>query len=141
MDELPDPIYDRVTELSELGNGALDASQYDAAIGYWRSALALLPAPQAQWDAAMWLHASIGDAYREKGAMEDALSSFQSADAAGDGHANAFVQFSLGATLYDLGRRDDAVDPLLRAYMLEGEEIFEPDDVSYLEFLRSRVRL
>ena len=31
------------------------------------------PQPQAQWDAAMWLHASIGDALRTKGDVAAAL--------------------------------------------------------------------
>lgn len=101
-------------------------------------AFKLILGAKAHWDAAMWLYASIGDVYRRTGRMPEALSYFQSADAAGDGHANPFVQLNLGATLYDLERYDEATDPLLRAYMLEGVEIFEGEPTTYLEHLEKR---
>lgn len=135
MDELPAHIEQHVMHLSELGNQAVDRLEHDAAISYWKEALKLLPSPKSQWDAAMWLYASIGDMYRRTDRMPEALSYFQSADVAGDGHANPFVQFSLGATLYDLERYDEATAPLLRAYMLEGRPIFEGEFTDYIEHL------
>lgn len=74
--ELPYDIYDRVTELSEQGNNLLDRGDTKAAISAWRSALQLLPEPRRQWDAAVWLHASIGDAQRDDGDLNGALDSF-----------------------------------------------------------------
>ena len=137
-DELPDDIYDRVTELSEKGNIALNAGDAAGAIAYWSEALKLLPSPQSKWEAALWLHASIGDALRQQGRLEEALSAFQSAYASAEGHFNPFVQVSLGMTLLDLGRAEEATDPLLRAYMMEGEEIFRGSDPKYLDHLAQR---
>lgn len=138
QEELPDDIYDRITELSEQGNDLLDRGDTKAAISTWRSALQLLPEPRRQWDAAVWLHASIGDAQREDGDLNGALDSFQQAAASGDGYANSFVQLGLGTCLYDLGRQEESTDPLLRAYMGEGEEIFEESEPKYLAYLRKR---
>nr|WP_237072653.1 MULTISPECIES: hypothetical protein [Rhodobacterales] len=83
----------------------------------------------------MWLYASLGDAYRAKNDHENALSAFQSANASGDGAMNAFVQFGLGVSLYDLDRKDEATNPLLRAYMMEGRDIFKEEPFGYLKHL------
>ena len=136
--ELPYDIYDRVTELSEQGNDLLDRGDTKAAISAWRSALQLLPEPRRQWDAAVWLHASIGDAQRDDGDFNGALDSFRQAAASGDGYANSFVQLGIGICLYDLGRCEENTDPLLRAYMGGGEEIFEESDPMYLDHPRKR---
>ena len=137
-DELPDDIYDRVTALSDKGNIALSAGDSAGAVAHWSEALKLLPSPQSKWDAALWLHASIGDALRQQGRLEEALSAFRSAYAAAEGHLNPFVQVSLGMTLLDLERAEEATDPLLRAYMMEGEEIFRGSDPKYLDHLAQR---
>ncbi|MEH7840786.1 hypothetical protein V7796_35365 [Rhizobium laguerreae] len=137
-EELPEAIYDRFTLLSEQGNDFLDRGDAKAAISTWRSALKLLPEPRRKWDAAIWLHASIGEAQREDGDLIGALESFQQAAASSDGYANSFVQLGIGTCLYDLGRQEESTDPLLRAYMGEGEEIFEESDPKYLDHLRER---
>ncbi|MDO1583073.1 hypothetical protein Q2T52_13360 [Rhizobium oryzicola] len=137
-EELPDDIYDRVSDLSERGNDLLEAGQADAAIVAWQSALALLPEPRRKWEAAMWLHASIGDAQQQQGETEAALLSFQEAAESADGYANGFVQLGIGTCLFDLGRKAESTDHLLRAFMAEGEEIFEESDPKYFDHLRSQ---
>lgn len=136
--ELPDDIYERVTDLSEKGNNLLEAGRMNEAIAIWQSALALLPEPRQKWEASMWLHASIGDAQQQGGKIQDALDSFRKAAASADGYANSFVQFGIGTCLFDLGHSRESTDPLLRAFMAEGEEIFEESDPKYIEHLRSQ---
>lgn len=135
---LPDAIFKDVEDLSECGNTHMQAGLYDAAVVVWQQALRLLPPPQAQWDAALWLHASIGDAFRAKGEIAAALDSFQNAARCADGAVNPFVLFSIGACNVDSGHEDVAVDPFLRAYMLEGEGIFEGQDLEYIKVLQKR---
>ncbi|AVA25039.1 tetratricopeptide repeat-containing protein (plasmid) [Rhizobium sp. NXC24] len=127
-----------MTELSEQGNVLLEGGDPHGAIKAWRAALELLPEPQTKWEAAMWLYASIGDAQRQANEKAAALQSFQTALACGDGYANPFVLLGFGTCLYDLGRRDESTDPLLRTYMLEGGEIFQDIDPVYLDHLRSK---
>jgi len=133
MDELSDDIFDRVTELSEEGNLAMEREDFAQAIAIWQDALGLLPAPQLKWGAAMWLHGSIGDAQRQLGDVEGGLSSFHSAAATDHG-----IQYGLGVSLIDLGRDEEATDPLLRAYMLDGTDIFDDDEPRYLQHLIDR---
>lgn len=47
----------------------------------------------------------------------------------------------LGQSAFELGKKERATENLLRAYMLEGKEIFEEDDKKYFEFLKSKVDL
>lgn len=137
-DQLPDAIYAKVKALSDQGNQHMSAHRYTAAVASWEQALALLPQPQALWDAALWLHASIGDGLRSSDDLAGALDQFRIAANCADGATNPFVLFNIGACLLDLGNEDEAVDPLLRAYMLEGEEIFEDEDSKYIDLLRRR---
>ncbi|HCF2456947.1 TPA: tetratricopeptide repeat protein [Pseudomonas aeruginosa] len=60
--ELPDKICDEVDALSTEGNDLMDDEHFDAAIEKWTQALELLPDPKTDWEAYMWLSASIGDA-------------------------------------------------------------------------------
>lgn len=137
-DELPDDIYEEVTKRSERGNVLLESGDPQGAIREWGVALRYLPEPSRKWEAAMWLHASIGDAQRQAGDIIAALQSFQTAAACADGYANPFVLLGVGTCLYDLGRKDESTDPLLRTYMLEGSEIFDEIDPVYLGHLRSK---
>lgn len=127
MAELPDALYDEVTKLSELGNDYADDSQFDFAINSWRDALALLPAPVEQWDAACWLYASIGDANWQAGrpkATKEAM--FDALNCAG-GVENPFIHFRLGQAAEKIGERELAVQSFMKAYMLDGDAIFEAD--------------
>lgn len=141
--ELPDAIYDRVTVLSEKGNDALDAGRPAEAIARWREALALLPEPALQWDAAGWLHASIGDALWQAGRPRDAAEELRTALGCSGVLDNPFVYFRLGQAQHALGQEQPATENLLKAYMLAGEEIFddEPEGEALLAFLRGRVTL
>jgi tetratricopeptide (TPR) repeat protein len=133
---LPDDVYERVSDLSERGNNLFEVGRIDEAIAIWQSALALLPEPREKWEASMWLHASIGDAQQQSGRIQDALYSFQKAAASADGYANGFIQLGIGKSLFDLGRTEESTDPLLRAFMAEGEDIFEESSPKYLDHLR-----
>ncbi|GHC69457.1 hypothetical protein [Limoniibacter endophyticus] len=138
MQELPKDIYEKVTALSEEGDALVEAGDDAGAIAVWRAAFALLPQPQDQWEAATWLLASIGEAQANMGDDEEALATFERAAKTEDGVSNPFVQIMLGALLFDLGRDDEATEPLLKAYMMEGDEIFEDFGLQYLEHLQER---
>lgn len=139
MSELPQAIADKIDDLSERGNVLLDdQGDWRGAVAAWREALNLLPSPKTEWEAWTWLNASIGDALRQGGAPEAAKAALFDALNGPDAQTQPFVQFRLGQTLVDLGEADKGVEHLLRAYMLEGEEIFEEDGQAYLKLLRDR---
>ena len=56
-----------------------------------------------------------------------------------DALANPFVHIRLGQALYELGNTERAKEHLLRAYMLNGEDIFEGQDEKYFELIKAMV--
>jgi len=136
---LPDAIADRVDDLSEKGNSQLDDDgDWNGAILTWRQALELLPEPKTVWDAWVWLNASIGDAARRGGDLQTARQALLDAMKNFGGATNPFILLRLGQTLVDLQDTKNGIDHLLRAYMLEGAEVFEDDGSDYLALLRDQ---
>lgn len=56
-----------------------------------------------------------------------------------DGISNSFILLRQGEIMYELNEKVRAVEFLLRAYMLEGKEIFDGEDNKYLKFLKENV--
>ncbi|KGJ02321.1 hypothetical protein SAMN04487972_1352 [Paracoccus halophilus] len=139
--ELDETVAERIDFLAEEGNALLDGQgDWRGAIEVWKKALGMLPAPDTQWSQAVWLYASIGSAWLEGGDRDNALQAFDNAYRSEDGHLNPFVLLNLGSLLR--GRDDEAaVQLLLRAYMLEGGEIFADGNESDLKFLAEHVDL
>lgn len=134
--ELDDDIYDRITELSDEGNELAEEGDFEAAAAKFSEALELIPAPKTDWEAAMWLYASIGDMYYFLGSYEAAANSLFDALNCPDGFMNPFVHLRLGESLYELGRAGKAKEHLLQAYMLEGKDIFADEDTKYFNSIR-----
>lgn len=53
------------------------------------------------------------------------------------GTPNPFILLRLGRTRVDLGNAERVVEYLLRAYLLDGEDVFERDG-AYLQMLREQ---
>jgi len=136
---LPPRIAERIDSLSEQGNALLEGEgDWRGAVAAWRSALAALPDPKSQWEAWSWLNASIGEALRVGGDLGGARAAFVDASNGPEGYANPFILLRLGQTLVDLGEEAEGCERLLRAYMLEGDEIFAEDGASYLAILKRK---
>jgi len=138
--ELPQPIYDEITTLSDEGNSLSDDGSFDRAISKWTAALDLVPEPKSNWEASTWLYASIGDARYQQASFDLARSAFLDAMNCPGAETNAFIQYRLGQCEWKLGNEKNAIDRLLRAYMLDGENIFEgePEGHTFLSLLRQR---
>ena len=110
---LPQKTSEEIEALSESGNVLSDSDDFEGAIGKWKAAL------QLRWD--------------------DARDSFYDALNAEDGRGNPFVHYRLGQCLVNTGDERKGLESLLKAYMLDGEDIFnadEPDGLMYLKKLR-----
>jgi len=136
MGELTDSLYDEVLVLSEEGNVLMEQKIYLEAIEVYRSALAKLPSPENQWEAYVWLKASIGDALYFLNEFEMASIEFFDAMNGPEGASNSFVLLRLGECLFEQGL-PDASDYLCKAYLLEGEDIFYEENVKYLSAVKS----
>ncbi|MCF6345557.1 MAG: hypothetical protein L3J00_03705 [Thiomicrorhabdus sp.] len=139
--ELDDTIHDQVTALSEEGDLLSEDERFDEAIKKYQVALNLLPSPKQQWEACTWLYVAIGDAYFLEEDYPLAFNYFMDAFNCPDANDNPFIHLRAGQTAYRINNEEKAVDSLLRAYMLEGEDIFKNDDPIYFEFLQSKVNL
>lgn len=140
MMELPEELYDEILALSEQGNLLMDRDIYPEALDIYRSALMRLPDPIEQWEAFVWLKASMGDAlYFMRDYKKAAVEFFDAMNGPG-GAQNSFVIFRLGQCLFEQGG-PEALDYLCRAYFLEGDEIFRCDDEKYLSAVRHALKI
>lgn len=136
-----DADFAQIEKLSEEGNALAERDDFDGAIKKFEQALAIVPSPKNDYEASTWLHASIGDMYFSKGDYETSANNFYDALNCPDGQVNGFVHLRLGEDLFELNQKDKSLDHLLRAYMLEGREIFEGEDEKYFKFLSEKVEL
>lgn len=146
-DELTPEIKLKLNELSAKGNQLEEEEQYEEAVQAWQEALDLIPKPQQFYGETIWFLAAIGDVYFKKGMYAQARECFDKArgNLTGDGYSNPFIMLRLGECCLEVGDEKNATEYLLRAYMLEGKEIFEPDEngdddgQKYFDFLRTHV--
>ncbi|MBK9064833.1 MAG: tetratricopeptide repeat protein [Acidobacteria bacterium] len=139
-DTLDDRIHSEVTRLSEQGNAASEAGDYEKSLALFRQALKLLPKPIQRWDAGGWLMTAIGDTHFLKGDYAAAASALKEALEFPKTLGNPFVHLRLGESVYELGESARAADELTRAYMGGGEELFDGEDPKYFRFLKTKIR-
>ena len=148
FDELTPEIRAKLDELAEKGNELEGAALYEEAIQTWNEALNLIPGPQQFYSESIWFLAAIGDIYFQQGQYEKAHDCFDRArgNLSGAGYGNPFIMLRLGECCLGIGDEKNAVEYLLRAYMFEGREIFEPDEdgnddgKKYFDYLRTHVK-
>lgn len=139
MEELDDKTYDAITKLSEQADALAENGDLDAALALYKNALNLVPEPKTDWEASTWLYASIGDTYFLLKDFENASRSLFEALNCPDGNANGFIYLRLGESQYELENKQGARENLLRAYMLEGDEIFEEEDPKYKRVIQDLI--
>ena len=140
---LSEEISEQIESLSEEGNEYFDDENYENAIKVWKQALALIPNPQNTYTETLWLETSIGDAYFMMGNHQEAFPHFLNAKSNIEENAyeNPFIMLRVGQLYFEANDFKNAKEYLLRAYMFEGEEIFEGSKEKYFEFLKENVDL
>lgn len=139
--ELPEDIQEALDEVCEQGNEAMDEDDPQEALLFFRQAVDLLPEPADKWEAYGWLCTAQGDAHYAMEDFESAFEQFQEAyNLSAPEEVNPFILLRLGQCYRRLGNDKNAAEYLLRAYMLEGEEIFE-EDADDFAFLKNTVPL
>jgi tetratricopeptide (TPR) repeat protein len=133
-------VSSRLDALAEEGNALSDSGKRDSAIGKWNQALNLIPEPKTDWEATTWLYASIGDAYYAQRKFADASAALFDALNCPGGLSNPFIHYRLGQSQIRLGSEDKGIEHLLRAYMLDGANVFssDPEGAEFLALLRKR---
>lgn len=127
-----------VERLAESGNGSYDDDHLDEALIVWNRALNIIPDPKTDFEEALWLYTSIADVEFELERYEDSFSTFQAAYKSPGGVENPFICLRLGQLYLKLNDAARATEFLLRAYMLDGEDVFEDEPPELLELLRKQ---
>ena len=128
-------------DYAEEGNKLFDEGKYDQAIKIWLEGLNSLEKPLNEQSESVWFQTSIADALFMQEEYEKAYTYLFDAKSniSGDGYTNPFVMLRLGQCSYELGK-EDAVEYLMRAYMLAGKDIFENDDEKYFELIKKLIK-
>jgi tetratricopeptide (TPR) repeat protein len=140
-DELTDEQQDLMDDYCEKGNAEMDNENYSAAADWFKKAYEVLPDPKEDWEATGYITASLGDALFSEGKFEAAKEQLLIAyEFYADEKNNPFVMLRLGEAYFELGDEKTALKFLLKAYEMEGPQLFE-DDKKYLKFLKKHHEL
>lgn len=140
--EITPAIKAKLDELAEKGNQFENEEQYEKAIQTWEEGLHLIPEPQQFYSETVWFLAAIGDVRFQQGSYVKAHECFDKArgNLSGEGYGNPFIMLRLGQCCLELGDEKNATEYLLRAYMMEGKEIFDMEtEQKYFHFLKTHV--
>jgi tetratricopeptide (TPR) repeat protein len=137
--ELDDKLYEEIKQLSKVGDDCFGNGEVESAVLKYKEALALLPQPVYEWEAATWLFSAIGDAYWELKDFDKAYDAFYDALKSPDGIGNPFIHLRMGELQVEFGNMEKARDELIRAYMGAGVEIFKYEDSKYLNAIHDLI--
>lgn len=133
--------YQHIDDLCELGNESMNHCRFSEAIEHFQAAMNILPEPKENRETSGWIYTAIGDAYFLLNDYEKALHQLQKAfKICGIEEINPFILLRIGQCFFHQNLEKQAVDYLLRAYMIEGERIFDGEE-QYFHFLRNKVDL
>ncbi|MES9684574.1 hypothetical protein ABWK22_17075 [Gottfriedia acidiceleris] len=137
--ELNDEIYDKIVELSEEGDALFEAQDFIGAIKKFKNALELIPEPKYMWEASTWVFTALGDVYFHLEDYHEAKNYFYDAFNCPEGMGNPYILLRLGQNLYENCEKEKAKEYLLKAYMLEGQDIFEEEDPKYIKLIQELI--
>ncbi|QJP17543.1 tetratricopeptide repeat protein [Starkeya sp. ORNL1] len=139
--ELDDTVYEQIKAFCANGDALAKAGAFKNAVGAYGKAWELVPIPKNEWNASTWILAAIADACFLGGNMKSAYDTLAYAMTCPGAIGNPFLHLRFGQVLHGRGELDRAADELIRAYALEGAEIFANEHPRYLAFLKTRAIL
>lgn len=137
MSELSQSLQDKINALAELGDQYAEEGEFAEALEQYWAAWDLLPEPQTEWDAGLWLLVAIGDANFHVRDFETGKDNLTIALNCPEGPGNPFIHLRLGQCEYELGNREKAHEELGTALEAAGEEIFAGEDEKYYRFFKN----
>ncbi len=138
--ELSGVVHNQITSLCESGDSLAENEKYAEAINLYWKAWDLLPESQHNYDASTWILVAIGDANFLNNDFEAGRDNLSNAMRCPDAIGNPFIHMRLGQCQFELGNFQRAGDELARAFLLEGNEIFENDDPKYLNWIKTQLK-
>lgn len=123
--------YQEIVKLCEEGDMLIQNNEFENAIRMYLRALDRIPTPKSNWEASTWVYAALGDTYFLMQDFKNAKECFYSALSCPNGIDNPFIHLRLGESLFECKEMSKAEEYLLRAYMLEGNKIFDDEEEKY----------
>ncbi|MFC2276075.1 MAG: tetratricopeptide repeat protein [Prevotella nigrescens] len=135
MEELSEKLYEAITNLLDEGDELVERGKYKEAIAYYEEAMNRLPEPKEDWTLFDTIAICIGDSYYEMGEYIVADRFYTMSLTRGSGIENPYVWYVKGRNLIKLDNKEEGVDALMRAYMLDGTDVFDTDDGEFLSYI------
>ena len=135
MEELSEKLYEAITNLLDEGDELVERGKYKEAIAYYEEAMNRLPEPKEDWTLFDTIAICIGDSYYEMGEYIVADRFYTMSLTRGSGIENPYVWYVKGRNLIKLSNKEEGVDALMRAYMLDGTDVFDTDDGEFLSYI------
>jgi tetratricopeptide (TPR) repeat protein len=139
MAELSDKLYDLIVLDLENGDQAMEKSKFQDALNYYLQALEKVPNDKHQWEISLHVFTALGDCYFNLKDFVNANNSYNQALQCPDGLENGYIWLGLGQSFFELEEKEKAKDAFMRAYMLEGKEIFNNQGYQYFELIKTFV--
>lgn len=137
--ELDDQLHNEIVGLCSEGDQLVEIDKYNDAIEKYLKALKLVPEPKTDWEASTWIFTALGDTCFLNGNFAEAKDYFYDAINCPGGTDNPFIMLRLGESLYELGDIEKAKEYLLKAYMLEGYDVFDGEDEKYFLVIKNLI--
>ena len=141
--EIDEETSKKLDELAQKGNELLEKGEIEQALIIWQDAINIIPEPKYEKAEVVWFEVSMGDIYFIKKDFHKAEMLFERAvkNSSGAGK-ESFIFMRYGESLYEINHKITAKEYLLKAYMLDGEEIFksEEQNLKYLDFLLEELK-
>lgn len=138
--EIDDVSYSRILELSKQGDDYGKRKEFSKAIDSYYEALNLVPDPKEDYSATTWLLTAIGESYLFLKDYENARNVLRRVMHCPNAIGNGFIHLILGIAQFELEDFERAKQNLATAYIVEGKEIFEGDEMKYYEYLKLFMR-
>ena len=139
MPKLSKESSEKISELSKEAETLVAQRRLKEAVKKYDRALKLVPEPVERYEATTWLVVAKGDALLAAGDVSGGADAFAYARYCFKGD-NPYVLLKEGICLFELGEPSRALQSLARAYMSEGEKIFEGEDPKYIAFLSMHLK-
>ncbi|QRK10815.1 hypothetical protein JQX13_12520 [Archangium violaceum] len=134
---MDDARHERIAELCAMGEELAERKDLESALLKFREALALIPRPVEEHDAALRILCAIGDTCFLMGRFSEGKHALQGAVRSLGGLGPPILHLRLGQCELELGNRERAGEELLRAYQGGGDALFEGHDPKYLALVKS----
>jgi tetratricopeptide (TPR) repeat protein len=134
--KLKESISDEILELIRSAEHSRLQKKFNKAADLYLQALSLLSPPINQWEIALTIYLNFGEMLFFQKKYEEAAQYLGEAIKCPHGLGYPWLHLRLGQIRYEQGYFDKAKDELMRAYMGEGESIFESEDPKYFDLIR-----